>query len=495
MSEDWLANAMPRRLSDARLASLLTGWAQGDGPLYRQLTETLQRLLELGDVPPAVKLPSERALAEALSISRTTVVNAYTLLKETGWLESRQGSGTWTQRAVGPKPGVLLAEDEDRLSGYAPHLPTMIDFSSAAVPGLSIVTETATSLRTKDLAELVAADGYIRAGLPQLREAIAHWLTEQGVPTTSGEILVTSGAQQGLELVAMSTLNPGDSVVVENPTYRGALQAFGVLGVRLVPVPVDERGASLTALERALERSNPAAVYLLPTAHNPTGAVTPDSVRAQVATLTARRDILLIDDASPADTLFRGEMPPLLASYAPEARSVTIGSFSKSFWGGLRVGWVRAPAPMIGQFSRVKRGVTELGTSLVSQLIALRLLPRIEEARSLRRRQLAAGYGEVTELLSSQLPSWTWQRSYGGASLWVRLPHGTGATFSQIALRHGVALVPGPIFSADQTCEQNIRLSFAQRPAVLRSGVRRLALAWDSYQSQASSLDAPSSDR
>lgn len=474
------------RINGSGLSRLLGNWISGSGPLHRQLSSALRDLIELGELPPSTRLPSERSLAETLAISRTTVVTAYQALRHGDLISSRQGSGTFVRppdaaaMPVHGPAGVGVLAGETRMSAFPGSTSKIIDLTSAAVPGLPLVADVAGSLRPDDYLGLTEGHGYAPKGLPELRQAVARWYAEAGVPTTSDQILVTSGAQQALELVAAACLDPGDTVVLEDPSYRGALQAFRTVGARLRTVPTDERGADVGAVEVALRGAPPRFVYVLPTAHNPTGAVMPDALRARLVEHAVSRQVLLIDDGSTVGTVFRGPTPPPLAAYAPDGPIVTIGSMSKVFWGGLRVGWIRAQPPLIARLARVK-GVSDLGTSLISQMVALRLLTRHAEAVELRQRQLLAGYELLTGLLAEALPAWSWQEPLGGASLWVRLPQPIATGFAQLALRHGVAIVPGPVFSAAEHCEEHLRLPYAVSPGLLQAGVRRLAGAWAAW--------------
>lgn len=476
-----------KQIDEARLTWLLAGWSNNDGPLHQQLSDTMAELIALGELPPGTRLPSERSLADTLAVSRTTVLSAYNTLRRQGSIDSLQGSGTWVQDGHTAPPyseshGDLVTAEEGLLR-FNSRLPTVVDMSSAVMPGLAMVTDTITNLPLHALQDMTAGHGYAPRGLPQLREGVAGQFTEAGLPTNAGQILITGGAQQALEVVVASTLAQGDPVVVENPTYRGALQAFNAIGAQLLPVPSGPHGADIDAIEHAITTARPRLVYVLPTAQNPTGATMPEAARRRLAQLASSSGTLLVDDASPADTLFRRQAPPPLAAYAPQQPIVTLGSCSKLFWGGLRVGWIRAPATMIARFAKVKKGVSELGTSLLSQLVTTQLLASSDLARTQRREQLASGYAELTRLLEELLPSWSWQPAGGGASLWVRIPHACATTFTQLALRHGVAVIPGPVFSPTGDFEDHLRLPFGLKLSTMQTGVRRLAEAWEAHMS------------
>lgn len=466
------------KFSADELARMLVGTGARSGPLYRQLSDSLAELIERGELPPGAVLPPERALATALTVSRTTVVAAYQALRETNRLERRQGSGTRVSPDRNRETVSGLAGDHAASQFLNGPLAT-IDFATAALPSLDLVADVASGLTKDDYLRLTGTyHGYHLRGLPALRERIARWYGDAGLPTAPEDVLITSGAQQALELVARGCLQPGDGVVVEQPTYRGALEAFARTGSRLRTVRIDEQGLDVAALERLLTNESPRLVYVQAAAHNPTGVVLSDERRQRLAKLLDQHEVVLVDDTSLAGTAFDGRStPPALATHE---RLVTIGSMSKLFWGGLRLGWIRAVPQVVSRLAQV-RGITDLGSSLVAQEVALRLIDHREQAAAERRTTLPVGLHTLTGLLAEHLSDWSWHEPEAGASLWVRLPHGDATHFAQIALRYGVALLPGAVFSPDGSTDQHTRLPYALPPATLTEGVKRLAQAWTTY--------------
>ncbi|MEQ4207472.1 PLP-dependent aminotransferase family protein [Actinopolymorpha sp. B9G3] len=467
------------------LAGMLLESGARSGPLYQRLSGGLRELIDLGEIPAESVLPSERALANALSVSRTTVVAAYHTLRQEGRLERRQGSGT---RVTGSgRPGHRETVSSRALVGdhagaqflHGP-LPTM-DFSTAALPCLDLVPEVAAGLTRAEYDTLTAGyHGYQPRGLPALRERLAAAYSQHGVPTTADQILITSGAQQALELITHGCLQPGDSVVTEAPTYRGALEAFRLANCRIRSVPCDDNGMDVERVEDLLTERPPRLIYVQSTVHNPTGMVLADGRRCRLARLAERHQIIVVDDTALAGTLIEGSPPTPLAGLSTSERILTIGSMSKLFWSGLRLGWIRGTAQVVSRLAQMK-GMTDLGTSLVSQQIAIHLLDRLPDAQATRRRELAEGLAALTGLLGEHLPDWTWRTPRGGASLWVRIPTDSVTNFAHFAVRFGVAILPGTAFSPDSVTDDHTRLPYALPRTAMVAGVQRLARAWDGY--------------
>jgi DNA-binding transcriptional MocR family regulator len=485
----------PIRESGPHLAGILAATFGGDGPLYRQLADALKQAVDRGEIPLGTVLPPERALARSLAVSRATVVAAYDRLKAEGWLESRQGSGTWVRRPEGEDRGgvdavatarLFLSDDKaDQRSGPGESDPTtegtLVDLSVAAVTASPTVARLVTSLTPTDVAPLLSHHGYVPHGLRALRSVVAQRFTDQGLPTTDDQMLVTTGAHQAISLVARQTLKQGDTVLVESPTFPGALDVFRRFGARTVPLPVDQDGVRTDVLADLVERTDPRLVYLSPHFHNPTGAVMPEERRRAVAEVVDATDVVLVEDLAMGDlALDTVDLPPPIASFASSSDVHTIGSTAKLFWAGLRVGWVRSSDAWIVRMLATKT-VADLGTPLLSQLLAVRLLEHADEVLQERRAELRPRRDQLCDLLTERLPDWDHRRPAGGLSVWVQLPSGNADEFAELAMRHGVAVVPGPSLSVDEGNRRGLRLVFARTADVIETGVDRLAAAWGAY--------------
>ncbi|MFD0149804.1 aminotransferase-like domain-containing protein [Streptomyces sp. NPDC055721] len=481
------------RIASTRLSRLLTGWSsEGAGPLPRRLADALRELAERGDVPAGTVLPSQRELALVLAVSRSTVTSAYGLLEAEGWLESVRGSGS-RLRASGAldryvAEGRLVSFDARTGTGTA----GIADLSSGALPGLGAVGEAVGALTSGDLGGLLVADGYHPYGIPALREGIAAYYRAAGVPTEAGQILVTAGSQQAVWLVAQALVEPGDTVVVEDPTYRGALEALRARGARLVPVGADGAdggdGSGAAAVRRLSAHGRPRLVYLQPTVHNPTGRTLDDAARREWRRVLGDLELFTVEDTACAELALGGGekdgsgsggqgdgggAPEPLVAGLPMASTVTVGTLSKLFWGGLRVGWVRSSPQVVARLAKIKTSV-DLSCSVMDQLVAVRLLDRLPEARARRRAELRAQRDTAEALLRSAAPHWEWTRPAGGAALWVRVPGADTETLAQLARRRGVSVVPGSAFSPVDGFRDRLRLPYAHGTAALEAALPTL---------------------
>jgi DNA-binding transcriptional MocR family regulator len=472
------------------LVSHLGAWSTGKGALQRKLAYALIQAIRRGALQPGIRLPSERELANALTISRTTVVAAYDALREGGWAESRTGSGTWVSRS-----GVVAAARNATQASALASSPLLGLFSTQKPDDLvDLVLGTPLPLQQlppdrfvlppEDYRSLVQDSRYYAMGLPALRQAIASYYGRVGLPTSPEQILVTSGAQQGISLCAALYLERGDSALVEDPTYFGALDAFRAAGARIAGVALEADGVPPDTLRQRIIATSSRLVYLTPTFQNPTGVLMPKAARREVARIATSLGVPILDDCTFFDLSLESPPPPPIASFAPDGPIITLGSLSKLIWAGLRVGWVRAPEPIIERLARLKSAV-DLGCPLLTQAIGVRLLGEMDNIRKLRRQQLKPRRDTLADLLHEHLPAWRFRVSAGGLFLWVKLPGGDARELAQTALRHGVVILPGPVMSPAERYAGYLRVPFIAEPGSLETGIRRLAAAWQEYQSGA----------
>lgn len=465
--------------SNAVTVTVLGPWSDGAGPLHTKLADALRRAIELGHLASGARLPSERDLARDLNVSRSTVVAAYDTLRGEGMVESRQGSGTRVRARRAPglreRPALSplyrsLLEDNGSLISLA-----LAIHAAHPLVGDAIAEVAADSER------LLAMPGYLPAGLPELRAAIALRFTALGAPTAAEEILVTTGAQQAVNLGSALLLRPGDEVAVETPGLAGTLDSLRAQGARFLPIAIDRHGIDTDALATLAARRPPALVYVMPTYHNPTGVLLAEHRRRALVDLAVERGVPVLEDNALEFLSLDHEPLPPVAAFAPAGAPVlTAGSLSKAAWAGLRIGWLRGPARLIARAAELK-AVADLGTPLLDQAVAARLVPRLAELGRDRSAELRAALELVSELLRQRLPDWAWEVPAGGPSLWIRLPSGTASGFAQVAARYGVEVIPGEVMSPTGEHRSHFRLPFTAPPPVLEATIARLETAWAAY--------------
>ncbi|MDQ0599909.1 2-aminoadipate transaminase [Streptomyces canus] len=318
-------------------------------------------------------------------------------------------------------------------------------------------------------------------GEPRLRELLARRTTVRGLATGAEELLVTTGSQQGLSLVAAALVEPGDTVLVEDPCYLAALQVFGLAGARVLAVPGDAQGPDVEALTELVVRERPKLLYTVPTFQNPSGRTMSAERRAGVAEVAGRSGVWIVEDDPYGELRFEGERLPWIASYPGAGdRTVLLGSFSKVMAPGLRLGWLRAPSDL-RRACVVAKQAADLHTPTVNQLAAARYLEERDLDAHVAR--VAAVYGERRDAmlagLAEALPEGaSWNRPEGGMFLWARLPspYDTTALLPEV-VRHDVAYVPGAPFHAGLADRATLRLCFVtETPERIAEGLRRMGV-------------------
>jgi DNA-binding transcriptional MocR family regulator len=465
------ASFTQRALEPRLLARELGNWRSSSrsGPAYQALADCLRMLIVDGRLPVGARLPSERALADALTVSRTTVTAAYTELRQDRYLQARRGA---------------------RSTVALPHQPASMRQQPATTVNLSVAAPAAPASAMQDAFAEAARQsaGYLQrtahdmTGLPVLRAAIAERYCARGLPTTIDQIMVTSGAQHAIALIVSTFTQPGDRVLVEQPTYHGALTAIGVAGARPVPVPLTSEGWDLDALHGAARQLAPTLAYLVPDNQNPTGMSMSADDRKRLCDIVSETRTRTIVDETLTDVWLDEPVPAPVAA-ALGTRSdllMTVGSMSKSFWGGMRIGWIRAEPGVLATL-RALRPSIDLGTSVVEQIAAAWLLTeRAEDVLPERREMLRERRSLLMDLLSTHMPEWQPLPGTGGMSLWVRLPAPISSALCASASRLGVELPPGPRFGVDGTLERFIRIPYVLAPDQLAEAIPLLAQAWRS---------------
>jgi DNA-binding transcriptional MocR family regulator len=454
-----------------QLARLLGQWHSLPGrrrsPDYAALAGAIRGLLADARLPLGVRLPAERELAEALKVSRTTVTAAYRELRETGHLTSRRGAGSWTTLPGGHRVGSSgLWTPLDDLG--------MIDLGCAA---LSAPAELVPAARAaaEELPRYLGDAGYHPTGIVELREAVAQAYTDRGLPTSPDQIMVTSGTQQALDLVLRLTVPPGAGVLVESPTYPNALAALSARRARISTHGLDTTGWDADLFLDALRQTAPRLAYVIPEFHNPTGHLMPVGLRERMVAAAHASGTDLVVDESFVDLPLDGrEVPPPVAVFDRHSRVISIGGMSKAYWGGLRIGWVRASAPTVQRLAAARVGV-DMASPVLDQLVAVQLLALAGTIVPARRLQLAAQRDALLAAVAEALPEWRVTVPGGGVTLWAELDGPISSALSRAAEEVGVRLAPGPRFGLDGTLERFLRLPFTLPEGDLVDAVKRIA--------------------
>ncbi|QNE13538.1 PLP-dependent aminotransferase family protein [Pseudarthrobacter sp. NBSH8] len=491
---------MSPSLAPSALARLLGEWNLGVAPAYRELADVVRLLVLDGRVALDTALPSERALAEALGVSRTTVTAAYGHLRGQGFLSSGQGSRGRTRIPRLTPPGTTVFMDPGlTTAGQTPGTTSpglaapegLIDLAYASLPASGEVVHRAFAAALTELPALLPGFGYDAMGLLPLREAVAARYTAAGVPTTAEQILVTSGAQHALNIIIRAVAGRQDRVLVEHPSYPNALDAIRAAGCRPIPVAfTTARDANTNkadgapphmawdvhALQAAMTQQRPRMAYVVPDFHNPTGQLMPDVQRRQlVRAAVATGTVLVVDETLRELNLDGAETSPV-AAFSPAV--VTIGSLSKSHWAGLRTGWIRASEAMIQRFAAARTSL-DLGGPLMEQLAAGHLVRALDEPLPARLSDLRNNRTALLELLAGHLPEWETGHPSGGLSVWCRLPAPVSTALTIIAPDFGIRLAAGPRFGIGGAFERYLRVPFTLPPDQLETAVLALRSAQD----------------
>ena len=457
-------------------------------PLYVQLARALTEAIRSGRIAIGSRLPSERDYARAAGLSRTTVTAAYQELKALGLLRGYVGRGAvviaddpdraaagaiaWTQLASRRAPRPLAAG-----AGTAPGLISFSDgwLHPSLVPQASLSTAAARLMQGSELLSRAAP----LCGLPVLREALLGALRAGGVKATTEEVLVTSGAQQGLNVLARALLAPGDTVLCETPTWYGAVRAFRAAGAEVVGIGMDHEGVDPDALEDALLRTRPKFVYLMPGFQCPTGRLLSLARRRRILQIGGRHRTPIVESHVYGELAF-GERLPSLKSLDTAGIVIHQGSASKAISPALRLGWLVAPAAAQELFVAAKTSL-DLSTPSLTQAILAAFMATGEYARHLTafRSALRGRRDALIAALAQHCPELRYARPEGGLYLWVRLPRRLAARdFEAAAAAAGVAVRNGDVFQVDAGVSDHIRLCYAAPPLdEIVPGVQRMARA------------------
>ncbi len=460
-----------------------------------QIAHDIRHRIAQGDLGPGDRLPTTRALASQLDVGRSTVVRAYELLSREGWIEGIVGRGT-SVRGIPAEP--LAAPNWDAILA-----------SSAAVPDREFgdLFELISRPDCISLAGGLPATEFFPIGMYQevaaqvLRDngsQILKWCPVDGYPplrslladsigSSTDHVLITAGSTQGIHLVAEAMIDPGDLVVVEAPTYPGALKSFTQAGARVISVPTSHVGIDVDILEDLLRSSRPKFIYVVPTHQNPSGGTLSLDRRQHLLSLAAKHRIPIVEDDAYRPVWFDVEPPPTLYELDRHELVLYVSTFSKVLFPGLRVGWIAVPKPVASRLGAL-RNLFDLFVNGPAQasLYAFHRKGLLDRHLRSVRPQYAERCRQMVADLQRFCPELEYAVPHGGFFIWARLPDGID---SRDLLRHavscGVSFLHGDLFHAGRGGEHWIRLTFAAQSAdAIHAGVRRLRIALDRCRSE-----------
>lgn len=462
-------------------------------PMYLQIANALAAKIQNSILSAGTKLPPERELVRLLEVSRTTIINAYRLLEERGLVTTRVGSGTYVaELSITEQTAATILWEQVFTPQYKSPLSSILR-TLIAVPTADGTISLAAGMPDPALYPLTIIEGAFTSskynqepsdfghmtteGYLPLRHSLAAWQCNLGIQAAPDQILIASGSQQGLYLIVKTFIEPRDYVIVESPTYLGALQAFESSGARLLTLPPSD-GINFELLEDYLIRYRPKLMYTIPTFQNPTGRVMSLQDRQELIRLAARYRLVIIED-DPYSQLYYGKQPPpSLKSLDTYGGVIYMSTFSKILFPGLRIGWVVAASQVINRLAQEKQHM-DLHSNSLSQIILHKCL--VEGSLTEHMNIVRMEYKKRRDAMVSAIRRYC--NSYmdfiipeGGFYLWCTVnPPASGTELIRRAAAAGVSFVPGEAFYTNGSKSNEIRLCFVTHDEeLLKEGIRRL---------------------
>ena len=466
-------------------------------PVYRQLASHLGSLISSGQLPAGTKLPPSRELARTLGISRNTVNGAYQVLADGEWVVSHVGRGTFVAErpraasaASAPQGAKASAFLWEGLFAAQPRRPDRIqidrrpsvrfDFRGGKVDADALpvraLRECFTGALTGDLPAL--ANNADARGWAPLREVIASRLAARGIRCEPDEILITSGAQQALDLLARVLLDPGDAAATERPGYFGAEWAIRAVGAHAVPIPVDGEGLRTDALAQVLRGRRLKLVYCTPAVQSPTGVTLSDARREELLAIAEAHQLPILEDDYDGDMRLAEPIVPALKTLDTVGQVITVGTFAKAVFPTFRIGYVVGALPLIRRLAEAKL-TADMGTGHLAQAALCRWIASGGLDRHVRatRRDTADRIDAAMEAIASEMPAGTHAvRPAGGHAVWLKLPPEVDPdALRNEAWAHDLSWSPPETFLPGQDGAGFLHLSVALLPpGDVREGIARL---------------------
>lgn len=460
-------------------------------PVYLQIRDRLSGLIQSGALQPGDRLPSIRTLAESTQVNKLTVLEAYSVLEADGLIQARQGSGYFVKGQSFPSPQIksTFAPEQEviipqqRINSFAQlyqasiqvrNQPEIIDFSCGfplAVDLEDLQRQARRAMKGITDADLFHYD--FAQGQVTLRQQIAQMLLQQGLEISPEQLIITNGSMQGLSLYFNYYLQPGDWVIVESPTYHGAIEILDRLRARIIGIPMTADGINLDLLERYLYTHHPKLIYTISTLHNPTGLTTSVAHRQQLLALAEQYNCLILEDNAYEGLNFEPVPAPIKA--LDRQHIVTyLGTFSKTLMPGLRVGYMVVTGEDY-QALVEKKLLHDLQVSSITQAVVSEYLASGHYRRHLN--HIRANHLHSRNVMLSALERYfpqnaNWTVPQGGLFLWVHLP--AAITLSEVchqALAQKVLVAPGDPFFPGRSSYNAMRLNFSHSLEIIDKGI------------------------
>lgn len=461
------------RTTAEQLSDVLDHWQTGTGPLYVQLANAIVSLAEAGSLDHGTRMPSERALADHLHLSRNTVTAAYQRLRDAGWLEVRPGAaptlGVSSRGVLGLSPQERFAQI---LTGQSEPI---VAFNTASPPPAPRVTSALTDVVGFLGGAPIQGNGYAALGHRDLVLAVTQHLRDRGIQARPEEVVITSGSQQAIWLAVTMLADARRPVALESVTYPGVFDAVQASGSRPLALPMTAAGLDAAGAIKLLRAARPDVAYLT-TFHNPTGTAMTDDDARRLLEAAASTGTTIIDDRTIGELAIDGAHRTPFAAMATGASVITVGGMSKVFWGGLRIGWLHTNATLAAQL-RHRRAAMDLGSPALYQRVAARLLTdHYQETLTWRLESLRESLAAVDEAVAEHGLGWQYARPLGGPALWVRLPDGGAARFAARAAEAGAPVAAGAAFEVMPGAgADHFRLPYYLPPDQMQVGIKILA--------------------
>lgn len=459
--------------------------------VYLQIRDRLSRLIELGALQPGERLPSIRTLAKTVRVNKLTVIEAYSVLEADGLIHARQGSGYFVSSPLSvdspqptshfaPPQEVILSEhpgnsffDAYVAAVTAQRHADMIDLSTGFPmnSGLEDLQRIARRAVKQVDSTLFCYD--LPHGQLTLRQQIARMLIQKGLEVTADDLIITNGSKQGLSLALQRYVQPGDWVIVESPTYHGALEILSSLKAKVIGIPMKLEGINLELLEQYLHTYNPKLIYTVSTLQNPTGVTTSYAHRTSLLQLAERYGCKIVEDNAYEGLNFEPVPPPLKALDHNDVVTY-LGTFSKTLMPGIRVGYMVVTGKDYQSLVESKLN-HDYHVSTVSQAIVSEYLASGHYRRHLthlRSKHLQSRNAMISAMERYFPHEASWTVPNGGTFLWVQLPKDISMpAICQAALSHNMLIANGSLFFPDRQGYNALRLNFTHEPEVIEKAI------------------------